>query len=81
MIGHSLFPFPIGQRKKMKLESVFCEGREYLPQKDEILQQLGDEEKQNQFYTRVFESELETDYPLGVVKIKARFFVDFFKLS
>ena len=58
----------------MNLESVFCEGREYLPQKDEVLEHLGDEEKQNDFYKRVFESELEIDYPLGIVKIKARFF-------
>ena len=49
----------------------FSEARGKLD-KGQILEILSNEEDQEKFYTEVFDNELEKDYPLGVVAIKAQ---------
>ena len=49
----------------------FSEARGKL-EKSQILEVLSNEEKQEIFYTHVFDNELEKDYPLGIVAIKAK---------
>ena len=49
----------------------FSEARGKL-EKGQILEILSNEEDQEKFYTEVFDNELEKDYPLGVVAIKAQ---------
>ena len=49
----------------------FSEARGKLD-KGQILEILSNEENQEKFYTEVFDNELEKDYPLGVVAIKAQ---------